>query len=364
MDWSKYLQQGPLDRPGEEAGAGAAGQVLDVLRDPGREAPPDLRPRPLDAHPQHPRRDDRQQLLRRPLADGPGDRAGPPTRSTSWRSSLYDGTAHDASAPRPTTSWSGSSATAAAGARSTASSRPSATSTPTRSAAASPRTSRAASPATTSTTCCRRRGSTSPGPCRARKGRASPSWRRRLHLVHSPAVKSVLVLGYPDVYSAGDHVTEILQVQADRPGRDGRHPRPRHEEEGHPPARHHAAAEGGGWLLVEFGGESKEESDDKARALMDRLKKVQQPAVDEALRRRGRGRASVEGPRVGPGRDRPDPGRERTPGRAGKTRPCRPTRSAPTSATSASCFDKYGYSCSLYGHFGQGCIHYRGSTSS
>src|SRR5437588_13086159 len=34
-----------------------------------------------------------------------------------------------------------------------------------------------------------------------------------LHLVHSPAVKSVLVLGYPDVYSAGDHVTEILQFK-------------------------------------------------------------------------------------------------------------------------------------------------------
>ncbi len=33
-----------------------------------------------------------------------------------------------------------------------------------------------------------------------------------LHLVHSPAVKSVLVLGYPDVYSAGDHVAEILQA--------------------------------------------------------------------------------------------------------------------------------------------------------
>ena len=32
-----------------------------------------------------------------------------------------------------------------------------------------------------------------------------------LHLVHSPAVKSVLVLGYPDVSSAGDHITEVMQ---------------------------------------------------------------------------------------------------------------------------------------------------------
>ena len=34
-----------------------------------------------------------------------------------------------------------------------------------------------------------------------------------LHLVPSPSVKSVLVLGYPDVYSAGDHITEILEFK-------------------------------------------------------------------------------------------------------------------------------------------------------
>ena len=32
-----------------------------------------------------------------------------------------------------------------------------------------------------------------------------------LHRLHSPAVKSLLVLGYPDVYRAGDHVPEILE---------------------------------------------------------------------------------------------------------------------------------------------------------
>ena len=33
-----------------------------------------------------------------------------------------------------------------------------------------------------------------------------------LHLVDSPAFKSLLVLGYPDVYTAGDHVAEILEA--------------------------------------------------------------------------------------------------------------------------------------------------------
>ena len=34
-----------------------------------------------------------------------------------------------------------------------------------------------------------------------------------VHLVPSPAFKSVLVLGYPDVYQAGDHVMEILEFK-------------------------------------------------------------------------------------------------------------------------------------------------------
>src|SRR4051794_389224 len=34
-----------------------------------------------------------------------------------------------------------------------------------------------------------------------------------LHLVPSPAFKSVLVLGYPDVYSAGDHITEVMRFK-------------------------------------------------------------------------------------------------------------------------------------------------------
>ena len=37
--------------------------------------------------------------------------------------------------------------------------------------------------------------------------------------------------------------------------------------------------EGRGWLLVEFGGETKQEADDRARVLMDSLKAVQPPSM-------------------------------------------------------------------------------------
>ena len=40
-----------------------------------------------------------------------------------------------------------------------------------------------------------------------------------LNLVHSPPVRTLLVLGYPDVYAAADHVPEILAVRPHRPRR-------------------------------------------------------------------------------------------------------------------------------------------------
>src|SRR3954447_17303538 len=89
-----------------------------------------------------------------------------------------------------------------------------------------------------------------------------------LHLVHSPAVKSVLVLGYPDVYSAGDHIEEIMGFKpTGLEGLDDVLVKDM-KKKGIHPNDVTLLPDGGGWLLVEFGGECKEESDDKARALM------------------------------------------------------------------------------------------------
>ncbi len=86
-----------------------------------------------------------------------------------------------------------------------------------------------------------------------------------LHLVHSPAVKSLLVLGYPDVYSAGDHVTEILESEPiGLEGLDDVLVNDMKKKDIHPQDIT-LLPEGGGWLLVEFGGESKEEADAKAQ---------------------------------------------------------------------------------------------------
>jgi FAD/FMN-containing dehydrogenase len=98
-----------------------------------------------------------------------------------------------------------------------------------------------------------------------------------VRLVESPPVRSLLVLGYPDVYTAGDHIMEVLahrpigledmdNILVDDIKKKGLHPQDIQ-----------LLPDGGGWLLVEFGGQSKEEADDQAHRLMAALQQQPNP---------------------------------------------------------------------------------------
>lgn len=180
----------------------------------------------------------------------------------------------------------------------------------------------------------------------------------KVRLVYSPPVRSLLVLGYPDVYHAGDHCARIMECGPvglegmdnyliEFMKRKGLHTRDLP-----------LLPEGNGWLLVEFGGNTKQEADDKARKCMNDLKKESNAPTmvlyDEEpketkiwkIRESGLGAtANVPGlPLAWPGwEDAAIP-----PNRVGEY--LRDFRKL---------LDEYEYICSLYGHFGQGCIHCR-----
>jgi Fe-S oxidoreductase len=116
--------------------------------------------------------------------------------------------------------------------------------------------------------------------------------------------------------------------------------------------------EGRGWLLVEFGGKDKNDSDAKARAAMDALKRAEHPPsmrlYDDPpleqkiwkLRESGLGATAHV-----PQKKITWEGWEDStvpPGNLGKY--LRELRKL---------FERYGYACDLYGHFGQGCVHTR-----
>jgi FAD/FMN-containing dehydrogenase/Fe-S oxidoreductase len=177
-------------------------------------------------------------------------------------------------------------------------------------------------------------------------------------LVHSPPVRSLLVLGYPDAYSAGDHVTEILtHGPVGLEGFDSRLLEFARKKKLHPQAAE-LLPEGGGWLLVEFGGESKEESDGRARKLMDELKQqshapdmklYDDPAQETMvwqIRESGLGATAIV-----PGEPDAWPGWEDS--------AVPPEHLGNYLRDLRKLFDTYHYQPALYGHFGQGCIHCR-----
>jgi FAD/FMN-containing dehydrogenase/Fe-S oxidoreductase len=179
-----------------------------------------------------------------------------------------------------------------------------------------------------------------------------------LELIDDPPVRSILALGFPDIYQAGDHVPEIRKYKP--VGLEGiddvlidamktKHIHPRDLK---------ILPKGKGWLLVEFGGKTKEEADAPAKKLMAELKAKPNPPdmklVDDPehekviweIRDSGLGASA------------------RVPNEPDTWEGWEDTAVSPKDIGNylrdfRKLLDKYGYLCALYGHFGQGLVHTR-----
>ncbi|HYK21361.1 MAG TPA: FAD-linked oxidase C-terminal domain-containing protein, partial [Pyrinomonadaceae bacterium] len=176
-------------------------------------------------------------------------------------------------------------------------------------------------------------------------------------LIYWPPVRSLVVIGYDDIFHAADHVTEPLPFKPlalealdntfiEDMKKKGMHPK-----------NLNMLPEGEAWLLVEFGGESKEEADAAAKRMLQQMNgNNQRPAklfdnpVHEkliwSLREEGLGATAKI-----PGEPDNHEGWEDSavpPDNLGKY--LRELKKL---------LDKYDYMGSLYGHFGEGCVHTR-----
>lgn len=180
----------------------------------------------------------------------------------------------------------------------------------------------------------------------------------KLQLVHSPPVRTLLVLGYPDVFASAEAVCEILTFKP--VGLEGMDDYLRNflrAKRGLTQEQLNILPEGTGWLLVEFGGESLEDAETQSRRLMDALARKQNPPsmkltnVAEAkfvwdVRKSGLGATSFL----------PD-GRSTWPGWEDAAVP--PDKLADYLRDFKGLRDSFGYESAMYGHFGEGCVHMR-----
>jgi FAD/FMN-containing dehydrogenase len=178
------------------------------------------------------------------------------------------------------------------------------------------------------------------------------------NLVPNPRARSLLVLGYPDVYQAGDHIP--LVVSHKPIGCEGIDDRllGYYRRKGVHLQDLALMPEGKGWLLVEFGGDSKQESDDRARTLMEDLRKHPDPPRMKLYDEPEKEAMIWEVREGGLGATAFVPGeRDTWPGWEDSAVP--PDQVGPYLRELRAVFEKHGYDPSLYGHFGQGCIHCR-----
>jgi FAD/FMN-containing dehydrogenase/Fe-S oxidoreductase len=179
-----------------------------------------------------------------------------------------------------------------------------------------------------------------------------------VRLVWSPPARTLLVLGYPDVYAAADHVTELMKFHPiglegidDRLVSDMR-------AIGLHPSNLKLLPEGKGWLLVEFGGHTREESDAAARRAMDALGKGE-GAPSMRLYDDRREEAQIWKVREsGLGATAHVPGKALT-WEGWEDSAVPPERLGEYLRELRKLLEQHGYTGDFYGHFGQGCLHTR-----
>ena len=179
-----------------------------------------------------------------------------------------------------------------------------------------------------------------------------------LKMVHSPSARSLVIVGYEDVYAAAD---QVPRVRGHRPiGLEGFDEAL--IEDNRKLGTHldelKMLPQGKGWLLVELGGETREESDERANALIKDL--ADTPGlVESKLFDDPQAEARIwEVRESGLGATAFVPGMPDTyEGWEDSAVP--PEHLGDYLRGLRRLFQRYGLACSLYGHFGQGCVHTR-----
>jgi FAD/FMN-containing dehydrogenase/Fe-S oxidoreductase len=180
----------------------------------------------------------------------------------------------------------------------------------------------------------------------------------KLRLTHSPIHRVLVVLGFDDIFLAGDHIPQILEHKPLALEGLGERLIASLDREGHLTDARHLLPQGNGWLMVEVGDDNLAKAKKRAQALIDfshGLKgfasAVRLDDRDDQLQVWKIREAGLPVTAFPPGKPDTHEGWEDSAVPVDKVGPyLRDFRKT---------LDKYNYDGALYGHFGDGCIHTR-----
>ena len=180
-----------------------------------------------------------------------------------------------------------------------------------------------------------------------------------VHLIESPPCRTLVVAGYEDAATAADHVPDVLEHEPT--GLEGVDEKLIEDMTMLGMHRHDLSLlpEGRGWLVIEVGGETKEEADEKGRAIVADLEKAggglrgtklydDPPAEDHIWKVREAGLGATA---FLPAKPDTHEGWEDS--------AVPPERLGEYLRRLGELTGRYGYESALYGHYGQGCVHAR-----
>jgi Fe-S oxidoreductase len=179
-----------------------------------------------------------------------------------------------------------------------------------------------------------------------------------VRLVYSHPHRVLLLLGYQDIYHAADHITEVREH---RPvGLEGLDDVIVKGElkKGLNTEGLALFPAGGGWLMVEFGGESKDEAEQRARKLMEQLRAGGNPPQMKLITDHRERQLAWDVRESGLGATAYVPGKKLN-WEGWEDSAVHPEDLGGYLRELRALMNRYKYAGPMYGHFGDGCVHTR-----
>lgn len=179
----------------------------------------------------------------------------------------------------------------------------------------------------------------------------------KLHLVHSPPERALLVIGYPSAPEAGDAVPELMQWHPIALEAFHQHVLENMHEKHKHPAGESLLPRGNTWLLIEFGGETESEAVAKAQAVMNDVQRRNRRLDSKVVSDAHEQKQVWQIREAGVGASRIPNTEEAWPSWEDSAVP--PEKVGDYLREFDKLVDRFGYQYTLFGHFGQGCLHTR-----